>query len=58
MFQSAIQQYHELKAAQPDAYDFREEELNSLGYQLLKMKKIKEAIEIFKLNVEVLSAIC
>jgi tetratricopeptide (TPR) repeat protein len=50
---AAIQQYHELKAAQPDAYDFREEQLNSLGYQLLKMKKIKEAIEVFKLNVEV-----
>jgi hypothetical protein len=50
---SAIQQYHELKAKEPDAYDFREQQLNSLGYQLLKMKKIKEAIEIFKLNVEV-----
>jgi hypothetical protein len=49
---SAIQQYHELKAAQPDAYDFGEQQLNSLGYQLLKTKKTKEAIEIFKLNVE------
>jgi len=50
---AAIQQYHELKETQPDAYNFREEELNSLGYQLLKMKKTKEAIEVFKLNVEV-----
>jgi adenine deaminase len=50
---SAIHQYHELKATQPDAYDFREQQLNSLGYQLLKMNKIKEAIGIFKLNVEV-----
>jgi tetratricopeptide (TPR) repeat protein len=49
---SAIQHYRELKAAQPDVYDFQEEQLNSLGYQLLKMNKIKEAIEIFKLNVE------
>lgn len=49
---SAIQQYHELKAAQPDAYDFGEQQLNSLGYQLLKTKKTKEAIEIFKINVE------
>jgi hypothetical protein len=49
----AIKQYHELKATQPDAYDFREQQLNSLGYQLLEMKKIKEAIEVFKLNVEV-----
>ena len=49
---AAIQQYSELKATQSEAYDFQEEQLNSLGYQLLKMKKIKEAIEIFKLNVE------
>jgi tetratricopeptide (TPR) repeat protein len=49
---SAIQQYHELKATQPDAYDFREQQLNSLGDELLKTKKTKEAIEIFKLNVE------
>ncbi|MDZ7314470.1 MAG: amidohydrolase family protein [candidate division KSB1 bacterium] len=49
---SAIQQYHELKATQPDAYDFREQQLNTLGYQLLRMNKIPEAIEIFKLNVE------
>jgi len=26
--------------------------LNTLGYQLLQMKKVAEAIEIFKLNVE------
>jgi len=50
---SAIKQYHELKAAQPDAYDFSEEELNSLAYKLFQMKKLKEAIEVFKLNVEV-----
>ncbi|MDZ7314468.1 MAG: amidohydrolase family protein, partial [candidate division KSB1 bacterium] len=49
---SAIQQYHELKATQSDTFDFSESELNSLGYRLLSMKKIKEAIEIFKLNVE------
>jgi len=29
-----------------------ESEMNNLGYQLLGMKKAKEAIEIFKLNVE------
>ena len=50
--QAAIKQYHELKTTQVDAYDFREPELNMLGYQLLGMKKTKEAIEIFKLNVE------
>jgi len=50
--ESAIRQYHELKAAQPDAYDFGEEELNSLAYRLFQMKKLKEAIEICKFNVE------
>jgi tetratricopeptide (TPR) repeat protein len=50
---SAIQHYRELKAAQPDAFDFQEGQLNSLGYQLLKMNKIREAIEIFRLNAEV-----
>ena len=27
--------------------------MNNLGYQLLNIKKVKEAIEIFKLNIEV-----
>lgn len=34
-------------------FDFSETELNTLDYQLLGMKRIKDAIEIFKLNVEV-----
>lgn len=50
--QAAIKQYRELKATQKDAYDFSEQQLNTLGYQLLQMKRLKDAIEIFKLNVE------
>jgi tetratricopeptide (TPR) repeat protein len=50
---SAIRQYYELKSTQPDAYDFSEEELNSLAYKLFQMKKLKEAIEVLKLNVDV-----
>ena len=50
--QAAIAQYHELKATQKDAYDFSEPQLNGLGYQLMQMKRVKDAIEIFKLNVE------
>ncbi|MEO0205887.1 MAG: amidohydrolase family protein [candidate division WOR-3 bacterium] len=50
---SAIRQYHDLKATEPDIYDFSESELNMLGYRLLRMKKIQEAIEIFKHNVEI-----
>jgi len=49
---AAIKQYRELKASRNTEYDFREPELNALGYQLLQMKKVTEAIEIFKLNVE------
>ena len=49
--ESATQQYRELRASQPDTYDFSEGELNTLGYQLLEMK-IKAAIEVLKLNVE------
>jgi len=52
--ESAIKQYRELKKKHPEDYDFRPRELNTLGNQLLRgMKKVKEAIEIFKLNVEV-----
>lgn len=50
--QTAIRQYRELKATQKDAYDFSEPQLNGLGYQLMQMKRVKDAIEIFKLNVE------
>ena len=49
---AAIKQYRDLKATRNSEYDFREAELNTLGYQLLQMKKVAEAIEIFKLNVE------
>ena len=48
----AIKQYRELKASNSNEYDFREQELNALGYQLLQRNKTAEAIEIFKLNVE------
>lgn len=49
---AAINQYRDLKQTQADAYNFRETELNDLGYHLLAKQKVKEAIEIFKLNVE------
>jgi tetratricopeptide (TPR) repeat protein len=41
-----------LKATQAATYNFDEEELNTLGYQLIHAKKFKEAIRIFQLNVE------
>lgn len=51
--EAAIKQYYELKKTKPDVYDFSEPELNTLGYILLGERRIKEAIEIFKLNVAV-----
>jgi CubicO group peptidase (beta-lactamase class C family) len=49
---AGIAEYRDLKATQPGTYNFAEGELNQLGYRLLGAGKIKEAIEIFKLNVE------
>jgi len=48
----AEKQYHELKATQPATYNFDEDQLNSLGYQLLNTRKFTEAIRIFQLNIE------
>jgi len=50
--EAAVKQYRELKATQRDAYDFDENEFIGLGYGLLRMKRIQDAIEIFKLSVE------
>jgi tetratricopeptide (TPR) repeat protein len=47
-----VTQYHDLKAIQPTIYNFDEDQLNSLGYQLIGAKKYNEAIRILQLNVE------
>jgi tetratricopeptide (TPR) repeat protein len=49
---AAARQYHDLKAAEPAIYNFDEEELNNLGYEFIRGKKLKEAIRILQLNVE------
>jgi tetratricopeptide (TPR) repeat protein len=48
--ESALQSFRTLK--QSSDYYVSESQLNALGYRLLSMKKVREAIEIFKLNVE------
>src|SRR5246127_988168 len=48
----AVRQYHEFKAATPAIYNFDEDELNSLGYELIQTKRFPEAIRILQLNVE------
>jgi len=50
---SAVAEYRKLKAENSPTFDFSETELNTLGYQLLGLKRPKDAIEIFKLNVEI-----
>jgi uncharacterized membrane protein len=48
----AVKQYYDLEAAQPSTYDFDEDELNTLGYQLIRTKKFTEAVRVLQLNVE------
>ncbi len=54
---AAVADYRRLKTGKDAAtYDFSERELNTLGYQLLGGNRPKDAIEIFKLNVEMFPA--
>ncbi|WP_342374298.1 serine hydrolase [Myxococcus stipitatus] len=48
----AITTYRTLRARKPDEYKLTPGELNSFGYQLLRKKQLEDALEIFKLNVE------
>jgi tetratricopeptide (TPR) repeat protein len=48
----ATKQYHEVKAAAPATYNLDEDELNTLGYQLIQAHQVKHAIRVFQLNVE------
>jgi CubicO group peptidase (beta-lactamase class C family) len=48
----AIARYRTLKATKAAEYDFSARELNRTGYQLLGAGRAADAIEIFKLNVE------
>jgi len=50
-FDEVIAKYKELKETKQEEYNFKENQLNVLGYDLLNMGKVKEAIEIFKQNV-------
>jgi len=50
--QAAVEQYQELKDSQPDGYDFGENHLNMLGYQLLWREMYDAAIQVLKLNIQ------
>ena len=49
---AAVARYRELKKTEFDSYDFEEDQLNELGYELLGASKVDAAIAIFQLNVE------
>ncbi len=54
---AGLKQYRNLKSGGTAAeYDFSEVELNTLGYRLLQGGSTKDAIEVFKLNVEMFPA--
>ena len=50
--EATIAHYRDLKAKQAATYDFAESELNRLGFMLSQTGKTKEAIALFKLNLE------
>ncbi len=49
---AAVQEFRDLRAQRPGDFNFSPDELNLLGRRLLAQEKVREAIEIFKLNVE------
>jgi len=53
---AAVATYRRLAANEPDAWNLSENQLNTLGYQLLRRQMVREAIAILELNVEVFPA--
>jgi uncharacterized membrane protein len=49
---AALAQYQALRAVPKPVYNFDEDELNTLGYQLLREKNTKGAIRVLALNTE------
>jgi uncharacterized membrane protein len=49
---AALAQYHALKAVPQPVYNFDEDELNTLGYQLISEKNYTGAIRILSLNTQ------
>ncbi len=49
--QLAAERYNEWRSAPVNKYANAEEQVNRLGYELIAMKRLSQAIEAFKLNV-------
>jgi CubicO group peptidase (beta-lactamase class C family) len=54
--EEAARQFRDERRQHPETFKVNEGAMNSLGYGYLRSKKVKEAIEIFKLNVEAFPA--
>jgi fermentation-respiration switch protein FrsA (DUF1100 family) len=50
--EAALAQYRSLRNENPPRYNFREAELDDLGYDLLEKKKFDQAIAVLQLNAE------
>ena len=50
--EAALKKYREIKSDAETHLYFDEREFNALGYRLMGKGRMKDAIEIFKLNVE------
>ena len=50
--QAGLKKFKEIRSDPKNELYFEENEFNALGYRLMGARKMKEAIEIFKLNVE------
>jgi CubicO group peptidase (beta-lactamase class C family) len=49
---AAVKEYRAARERDPRAATISESQMNAVGYRLLGMKKLREAIEVFQLNVE------
>lgn len=49
---ACVRKYHDLKTNHYEEYNFKESQLNQLGYQLLQVGRTDAAIALFKLNIE------
>ena len=49
--QKAVQEFEAQRKSNPTAALFQENTLNTLGYRLLQQGRVKDAVEVFKLNV-------
>jgi CubicO group peptidase (beta-lactamase class C family) len=50
--ESSLKEYRKWRTGRPAGELINEDQMNRLGYNLLSLKRVKDAIEVFRLNVE------